>query len=46
VRNLSDVELEDTAADRAAAAELAERERVLAEALALVEAGHRWDTYR
>ena len=46
VRNLSDVELEDTAADRAAAAELAERERVLAEALALVEAGSRWDTYR
>jgi len=46
VRNLSDADLEDTDADREAAAELAERERVLAEALALVEAGRRWDPYR
>jgi len=46
VRNLNDVEDELTDADRAAAAELAERERVLSEALALVEAGRRWDAYR
>jgi len=46
VRNLTEDELEDTDADRAAAAELAEREAVLAEALALVEAGHRWDPFR
>jgi HK97 family phage prohead protease len=46
VRNLTDEDLADTAADRAVAAELAERERVLAEALALVEAGKRWDAYR
>jgi len=46
VRNLSDEELEETDADREAAAELAERERVLAEALALVEAGKRWEPFR
>lgn len=46
VRNLADAELDETDADRAAAAELAERERVLAEALALVEAGKRWEAYR
>lgn len=46
VRNLNDVEDELTEADRAAAAELAEREAVLAEALALVEAGKRWDPFR
>lgn len=46
VRNLSDADLEDTDADRAAAAELAERERVLNEALALIEAGKRWEAYR
>ena len=46
VRNLSPEDIEDTDADRAVAAELAERERVLADALALVEAGRRWDIYR
>jgi HK97 family phage prohead protease len=46
VRNLTGPDLDETDADRAAAAELAERDRVLAEALALVEAGKRWDLYR
>jgi hypothetical protein len=46
VRNLTDLELEPTDVDREVAAELAERERVLAEALALVEAGRRWESYR
>lgn len=46
VRNLAEADLDETDADRAAAAELAERERVLSEALALVEAGRRWDVYR
>jgi HK97 family phage prohead protease len=46
VRNLTDVDLDETDADRAAAAEVAERERVLADALALVEAGRRWDAFR
>lgn len=46
VRNLADADLDETDADRAVAAEVAERDRVLAEALALVEAGKRWDPYR
>jgi HK97 family phage prohead protease len=46
VRNLTDEDLVETDAERAVAAEVAERERVLAEALALVEAGKRWETYR
>jgi phage head maturation protease len=46
VRNLTAEDLAETDADIAAAAELAERQAVLDEALALVEAGKRWDPYR
>jgi len=37
VRNLTDADLDETDADRAVAAELAERERIMAEALALAD---------
>lgn len=46
VRNLADDQEEDTPADVAAREEVAERERVIREALELVDAGARWASFR